>query len=87
LKEPTGAPKPKWKFAEEPLFLGGLMILLARNGGELTYTEAEFQEAVRRWGGRGNVQVRASVIVEDEGRARKARIELGRRMPGSSTSN
>jgi hypothetical protein len=87
LKEPIGVPKPKWKFAEEPLFLGALMILLDRNGGELTYTEAEFQEAVRRWGGRRNVQVRASVIVEDQGRARKARIELSRRMPGSSTSN
>ena len=77
----------KRKFAEEPLFLGALMVLLARNGGELTYTEAEFQEATRRWGGSRNVHIQASVIIEDEGRPRKAQVELIRRMPGASTRN
>jgi len=84
LTEPIDTSKRR--FAHEPLFLGALMVLLARNGGELTYTEAEFQEAVRRWGGK-NVQLQASVIIEDKGRPRKAQVELIRRMPGASTAN
>jgi len=85
LSEPTKTAKAKRKFAEEPLLLSALMILLARNGGQLTFTEADYQAEARSWGGPRNFSVQASVITDGPGKPRKVQVELVRRLPGSKT--
>jgi hypothetical protein len=76
--------KPR-RFQDDPLLIAGMTILLARNGGELTWTEAEYQEVARRWGGTRNFTIQASVILDGEGKPRKVQVELVRRPPGSKT--
>jgi hypothetical protein len=65
--------------------MAGLVILLERAGGSVTYTEAEYQEVLARHGGKTMMVVHAEVL-KDTGKEKpdQVRLTLVRKPPGNA---
>ena len=66
------------------LQMAGLVILLDRSGGSLTYTEAEYQEVVARHGGKTMMVLHAEVLKDpDTEKPDQVRLTLVSKPPGN----
>lgn len=60
----------------------GLLVLLDRAGGSVTFTEAEYDAAVERWGGKAAATIHVEVSKAGD-RPRQVEVSLARRPPVS----
>lgn len=75
----------KVSYDQSALHMAGLVILLERAGGSLTFTEAEYQRAVARHGGRTMIVVHAEVIKRaGTDKPDEVRLTLTRKPPGNA---
>jgi hypothetical protein len=67
------------------LHMAGLVVLLERVGGSLTFTEAEYQAVLARYGGKTMMVVHAEVM-KNAGKERpdQVRLILVRKPPGNA---
>lgn len=80
-KDGSAATKPSYDLGA--LHMAGLVVLLERVGGSLTFTEAEYQ-AVLRHGGKTMMVVHAEVLkAPDAPRPDEVRLTLTRKPPGN----
>lgn len=77
------ATKPSYDLSA--LHMAGLVVLLERVGGSLTFTEAEYQAVLARHGGKTMMVVHAEVLKDaDKARPDQVRLTLVRRPPGNA---
>lgn len=80
----NGSVTTKPSFDLGALHMAGLVVLLERVGGSLTFTEAEYQAVLTRHGGKTMMVVHAEVLkAPDAARPDEVRLTLTRRPPGS----
>jgi len=61
----------------------GLVVLLARAGGASSYTEAEYDEVLERYGGKTNMAVHVEVVTSAGGPP-EVQLTLVRRPPANA---
>lgn len=77
------ATKPSYDLGA--LHMAGLVVLLERVGGSLTFTEAEYQAVLARHGGKTMMVVHAEVLKEaDKASPDQVRLTLVRKPPGNA---
>jgi hypothetical protein len=77
------ATKPSYDLGA--LHMAGLVSRLDRAGGSLTFTEAEYQAVLARYGGKTMMVVRAEVLKEaDKDRPDQVRLTMVRTPPGNA---
>lgn len=60
-----------------------LIVLLDRAGGSMSFTEADYQAAVERYGGKTNLVVHVDVLGVPGQKPNEARVSLLRKPPGA----
>jgi hypothetical protein len=72
-------------FDQSAMHGAALVVLLDRNGGSFSFTEAEYQAVLKRYGGKTMMALHAEVLkspgVE---KAHKVRLTLVRKPPGNA---